>query len=204
MFNPRNRKLRKQEDACSEFRRSYVSRLGIVLYDPHCDPRHDAYDPPRVGGCAAGFLRYGSAVPPDDVTATFSRSDDGEPLKTYIAQLEVLAAVSVYYTFADDLRGRQANHMIDNTVALSGLVHGYARKVDLARMVNAFHLQLAGLHTDVWLEFVPSLANIADLPSRNEFELLKRLGGQQVAITIPPAADWHAPLRGWLERHAPP
>jgi hypothetical protein len=34
--------------------------------------------------------------------------------------------------------------------------------------------------------------------------LLKRLGGLQVAITIPPASDWHAPLRGWLERHAPP
>jgi hypothetical protein len=91
--------------------------------------------------------------------------------------------------------------MIDNTVALSALVHGYARKLDLARMVNAHHLQLAGLDTDVWLEFVPSLANIADLPSRGEYESLQRLGGQMVPVTIPPAADWHAPLRSWLARH---
>ena len=50
--------------------------------------------------------------------------------------------------------------------------------------MNAFHLQLAGLEADVYLEFVPSLANIADLPSRNEFELLDRLGGRRIGITL--------------------
>lgn len=58
------------------------------------------------------------------ITKAFERSDDGEPLKTYIAQLEVLAAVSAYYTFADMIRGRDVNFFIDNTLALSALVHG--------------------------------------------------------------------------------
>lgn len=200
-FRPRKRKLRDPE--CSEFKRRYVARLGVVLYDPHCDPQHGAYDPQLVGGCDSGFLLYGSAVPTDEVTATFARTDDGDPLKTYIAQCEVVAAVSVYYTFADKVRGRQVNHFIDNTVALSGMVHGYARKLDLARMVNAYHLQLAGLKTDAYLEFVPSLANLADLPSRDEYEVLKRLGGRAVPIRVPPAADWIAPLNSWLAAHGP-
>ena len=198
MFKPRKRELRGGECA-DDFRRRFVSRLGIVLYDPHCDPSHAAYEPVLVGGCAEGYLLYGSTPPPDTVTATFERSDDGEPLKTYIAQLEVLAAVAVYYTFPGKVRGRQVNHFIDNTVALSGLVHGYARKRDLARMVNAFHLQLAGLAADAYLEFVPSLANIADLPSRDEYEVLERNGGRRVAVQIPPAGDWLAPLRVWLQ-----
>ena len=58
----------------------------------------------------------------------------------------------------------------------------------------------AGLQADAYLEFVPSLANIADLPSRNEFEVLERHGGRRVEIVIPPAADWEAPLHTWMER----
>ena len=203
MWRPRKRQRREAECVGSEFRRRFVTRLGIVLYDPHCDPRHPAFNPQLVGGCPHGHLRYGSAIPPDDVTATFARSDTGDPLKTYIAQLEVLAGVSVYYTFPDAVRGRQVNHFIDNTVALSGLVHGYARKLDLARMVNAFHLQLVSLDAHVWLEFVPSKANIADLPSRDEYELLEHLGGRRASLRMPPAADWQSPLQVWLERGAP-
>ena len=199
MFRPRKRRPRESECA-SDFRRRFIYRLGITLYDPHCDPMHPAFGPSLVSSCSQGHLQYGSAVPPDSVTATFARSEDDEPLKTYIAQLEVLAAISVYYTFPEKVRGRQVNHFIDNTVALSGLVHGYARKGDLARMINAFHLQMAGLEADAYFEFVPSLANIADLPSRDEFEVLERNGGRRVPIVVPPAADWTGPLEGWIQR----
>ena len=54
---------------------------------------------------------------------------------------------------------------IDNAVALSALIHGYARSTDMAYMSNAFHMQLAGLRTSVYLDYVPSKANIADLQS---------------------------------------
>ena len=202
MFRPRKR-LRRSQCAAS-LKDAFVSRLGFVLYDPHCDPSHSAYAPERVVGCEDGHLQYASSPPPDDVVATFARSEGGQPLKTYIAQCEMVAAIAVYYTLAARVRGREVNHWIDNTVALSALVHGYARKVDLARMVNAFHLQASGLDTHVWFEFVPSLANIADLPSRDEFELLTRLGGRRVPLTVPPAGDWIAPLDTWLSRFAEP
>ena len=45
---------------------------------------------------------------------------------------------------------------------------------------------------------VPSLANIADLPSRNEFELLKSLNARRCDVDLPPAGDWSAPLDVWF------
>ena len=47
----------------------------------------------------------------------------------------------------------------------------------------------------------PSLANLADLPSRDEYEVLERLGGRRVSLNVPGAADWAAPLEAWLDMH---
>ena len=204
MFRPRKRKLRDlDESLCTDrWKAKFLSRIGIVLYDPHCDPSSAVYAPQLVSGCEDGFLLYGAAVPPDETIATFGLDRNGEFQKTYIAQLEVVGGVAAYFTFSERVKGRDVNHFIDNTVALSGLVHGYARKLDLARMVNAFHLQMAGLRANAYYEFVPSLANLADLPSRNEFELLEQLGGRRVDVVFMPAADWLGPLRRWFTRFA--
>ena len=51
---------------------------------------------------------------------------------------------------------QRVQHFIDNTVALSALVHGYSGKADLAKMVNAFFLQMAGLRASVYFDYVPS------------------------------------------------
>ena len=51
---------------------------------------------------------------------------------------------------------------------MSNLIHGYASRPDCGRLVNTFHLMLADLKSKVWLEWVPSKANVADLPSRDE------------------------------------
>ena len=48
----------------------------------------------------------------------------------YIGQLELLAAVSVYYSLADDLRGSEVIHFIDNSGAMASLVKDYSRDVD--------------------------------------------------------------------------
>ena len=206
MFRPRKRKRRDCDDEpVNEWKAKFVSKLGIVLYDPHCDPNSDAYAPELVNGCGEGHLVYASAVPPDEVVATFQRARTGDFQKTYIAQLEVLAGVAIYYTYPERIRGRQVNHFIDNTVALSGLVHGYARKLDLAHMINAFHLQIAALNANVFYEFVPSKCNVADLPSRDDFELLEEQGGVRTAMKFPPASDWTGPLALWFTRlQAPP
>ena len=105
----------------------------------------------------------------------------------YVGQLEVLAAVAAYTTFPGRLRGREVVHFIDNTGALFGLMKGYSRDVDSARLVHSFHTVCAALGSRVWLAYVASKANLADLPSRGSFELLEQeLGSTRVEFVLPP------------------
>ena len=127
--------------------------------------------------------------------------------KTYIAELEALAAVAVYSTYPDMFVGRRVIHWVDNTVALAALVHGYSGKPDLAKAVNVFYLQTAALRASVYLDWVPSKANIADLPSRKAFGDLQRelrgLGWDPSMVDgmrVPSVGQWHAPLESWFER----
>ena len=72
-------------------------------------------------------------------------------------------------------------------------------------MINAFHLQIAALDANVYYEFVPSKCNVADLPSRDDFELLEEQGGRRTAMNFPAASDWTGPLDMWIRRlQAPP
>ena len=50
----------------------------------------------------------------------------------------------------------------------------------------------AALRSNVWFEYVPSKANISDLPSRNEFELLKspELKALEFELVWPPVSAW--------------
>ena len=87
-------------------------------------------------------------VKKDKVVATFQRAISGDFQKTYIAQLEVLAGVALYYTYPERIRGRQVNHFIDNTVALSGLSWMYPAcigspsQIHVSRMYPACILHL--------------------------------------------------------------
>ena len=89
------------------------------------------------------------------------------PRGQQINHLEALAAVCARLTFPDVLRGRRVLHFVDNTAALSKLVHGYAREPDMAAVTNSLHVCDAVLDVDAWFEWVPSHANISDLPSRD-------------------------------------
>lgn len=101
-----------------------------------------------------------------------------------INQLELLAMLcSVLTLDAKFLQNRQVVFFCDNTSALSAAVHGYSKATDMANMTNELHLQLAKLQVSAWFEWVPSLANIADIPSRvetaSEFAYYKALDIQE-------------------------
>ena len=142
-----------------------------------------------------------AAEPPWDILLSSWRTDR----KTYIAELETLAAVSIYSTFPDLFTGRKVLHWIDNTVALSALVHGYSGKPDLAKSVNIFYLQSMALRASVYFDYVPSKANIADLPSRGAVEELRNeLVGLRGAwrppsrMRVPDVSRWQEPLSAWV------
>ena len=86
-----------------------------------------------------------------------------------INQLELLSILCSVLTLGSKfLQNRQVVFFCDNTSALSAAVHGYSKVTDMANMTNELHLQLAKLQVSAWFEWVPSLANITDLPSRIE------------------------------------
>ena len=129
--------------------------------------------------------------------------------KTYIGQLELLAAAATLYSLPDDiLRGRRAYFWIDNMGAKYGLQKSGSSKEDSARIINAFVLRAASLLFRPWFEWIPSEQNIADLPSRNKLdEYFQAIGagkdglnekGEQVStfitMVLPDFSSWSAPL----------
>lgn len=84
----------------------------------------------------------------------------------YINIAEAVALAAALFTCPDMFRGRSFIHFCDNTYALSLFVHGYAHKHECATIVNQYYLLLASLNAHPYFEWVPSEANLADLPSR--------------------------------------
>ena len=124
--------------------------------------------------------------------------------KTLISQLELLAVVTANLTFAKHLAKQRVLYFEDNTCALSAMIHGYSSKEDMARLANMYHIQNFNLEITAWHEWVPSKANIADIPSRIRFarnstvdnwqELLD-MGAEQVGMVLPTRAQWRSLAR---------
>ena len=129
-------------------------------------------------------------------THVFSRND-----KTFIAQGEALAPFAALLSAPEIFRGRSAIFFQDNAWALSSLIMGYASRPDMGLVVNAFHLAQFALDARVWFEWVPSDANVADLPSREEWEAFFRILPQSVWVptVVPPLASWLLPFRSFAE-----
>jgi hypothetical protein len=118
--------------------------------------------------------------------------------KTYIGQLELLAAIVVYWSLSW-LRGRRSFHWIDNQGAIACLIKGYASAPDCLPMLHAW-VSFALRHClRPWFMYVPSKANIADLPSRLSYELLRTLGAAVGPLAFPPFEAWDRPPRVWLD-----
>ena len=73
------------------------------------------------------------------------------------------------------------------------MAKGYSSVPDSARIIHAFHALNVNLQTNVHFEWVKSEANIADMPTRNSFELLHEIGSKQVRLISPPMASWRSP-----------
>ena len=98
--------------------------------------------------------------------------------------MEILAIAVGLSTFADALRGRKVRIFSDNAVAEGALRRGAARACDHNGLIHvAWTLALAE-RIHIWVDRVPSKLNISDLPSREEYRLLERLGASRAAPKI--------------------
>ena len=124
--------------------------------------------------------------------------------RTYIMQGEGVGAVAPALSLPALFCGRHVVQFNDNTGALSSLINGYASKPDMARIVNVYHLSQFFLRAQVWLEWIPSAANIADLPSRLLYDILLYVHhlphSRWVPTVLPPAHVWRGPFLP-LARH---
>ena len=114
----------------------------------------------------------------------------------YIGQLELLAALVAYSTFPELMRDKSVVHWIDNESAVYSLVKGYSGAPDSARVVNLFHATAAQLQVCPWFEYVHTDDNIADLPSRGDFDLVRILGGDDAfrEAVVPSLSSFVGPL----------
>jgi hypothetical protein len=83
-----------------------------------------------------------------------------------ICVLEMLAGLCGLLTLGQELRGRRVYFFCDNTAAWSSIITGYSSSKMMARVSALFQLFVAALDKDLWVEWVNTDANIADLPSR--------------------------------------
>ena len=179
------------------------SRPPVMIWS---DAMYETSSPqPAAGGFVAIFPEEGHDQPEEvffssDVTSSEVMRSFLDR-KQYIGQLEILYAVSPYWTLGSRLAGRQVIHFIDNTSACAALVKGYSACMDSGLLVNAFHAFNVGLRADVFFEYVRSKANIGDLPSRLAMDELWQtfvtLGvaarARELPMVMPKFGDWYAP-----------
>ena len=85
------------------------------------------------------------------------------------------------------------------TSAIAGLVKGYSSRPDSARLVHAFHAFNVRVGARAWFAHVASKANVADAPSRDDFDYVTHiLGAVWVPTVFPDVALWLGPARPWM------
>jgi hypothetical protein len=159
-------------------RRPPTGHLGFVVYHPVHGTRH-AY-----------------ATVPDSVAELF---DTFRKRDTYIGQYEIMAAITPFISLPRSwFEDRPIELWIDNAGAVGALIKGYSGVPDCARLVNMFHFAISRLGAaSLWIDYVPSESNPADIPSRfHEMDDAARGAaaaqlGDLVRMVVPELSDSH-------------
>ena len=96
------------------------------------------------------------------------------------------------------VRGHKLVHFIDSTSALACVVRGFSSKPDLSAIAGRLWFELVPCGCAYVAHFVPTKLNLADGPSRNDFECMRV--NQAVEVK-----EWSFPsfskgLSGWMAR----
>ena len=162
-------------------RRPPSGHLGFVVYHP-----------------VHGTVHAHAAVPASIVALL----DACKKRSTYIGQFELIGAITPFVSLPPDwFANYHVELWIDNSSAMATLVKDYSGLPDCSRIVNTFHFAIAKLGlASLWIDYVPSESNPADVPSRaHELGLSADASlaefGTLVNMTIPTFAS---PDGSWL------
>ena len=117
--------------------------------------------------CGSHQLYYMSEAVPQTLLLNLFRL---RPQLNFIFSLEALGIAAPYFCppLQHLLYGRDCLHFGDNQASNGAMRNGYTSSRDVAQYVGNLHLRLAKLQIRWWIEYVPSAANISDLPSRRD------------------------------------
>jgi len=166
MFERKGVRLSAPEPGCT-------CALGLVVWCPR----------------ARRFIVSDLDIPLDVLELAFGERD------TYIGQAEELAAAAAYWTCPDVLGGTYPAHFIDNQGALGILVRGASHHPPMGHLAHQTALRQLELSCRVWYEYVPSKANIADLPSRGDTRLAMRMLRDRFGVAVEARSMRLPPLR---------
>ena len=120
---------------------------------------------------------YTDLAPADSVLQFFVSRRDNQ-----IIGLELLAIALGMSTFEELLLGRRVCIWSDNVGSERGVHKGAAKAWDHSQIIHGIWIHAVRLQAHLHILRVPTEDNIADLPSRCEYDLLERIG-----------APWYTP-----------
>ena len=88
------------------------------------------------------------------------------PRKTQIVMIELLAPVILAQSCREQLRGRKVLLFVDSEPVEGALVKGYSNRSDMSWLTSVFWSQMLELDCLIYVDRVPTDANLADGPSR--------------------------------------
>ena len=138
--------------------------------------------PPRLAAVffpPAGDVQFCDMAPGEEALRHFRRRGDGD-----ILALELLAIALGVSTFAKQLAGGTVVVFSDNTGAERATARGSAAAWDYSAVVHCLWRFAAEHGFGMWLERVGTKDNIADLPSREDYGLLRAIGARRVEARL--------------------
>ena len=99
--------------------------------------------------------------------------------------VELVAAVLALTSFGPSLRGKHVLLLIDSEAVEGALIKGYSGTEDVCELVGLFWDLAAALKCQIYIDRVPTDANPADYPSRNDLVRGREAGWETAEISWP-------------------
>lgn len=110
---------------------------------------------------------------------------------TQIVPLELLAAIGTLLPFHTEVRGKDVIFFIDNQSVCAALPKGASTSCNVEHRTEAWHALCATLECRVWIEWIPSEGNPADILSRKGIALFSPSPGRVEEMKLIVWADQH-------------
>ena len=104
------------------------------------------------------------------------------PRATQICMIELLAPIIALATFKEYVTGKYVLLLVDAEAVEGALVKGYSSKEDMCELVGLFWDLALELRCSIYIDRIPTDANCADKPSRDQVGVGEALNW----VTVPP------------------